>query len=258
MGEMKSKLQLFRDSLANNDSLLKFNLRSEILRDLDSQPTDRQDRGEAFELLALSWLKDGEIGKIPSHHQVPHSLANLAVAEAGQRQLMELVFWAQNDSYLNPSLFLTLLETVLVEAKEPNTVEHERKITLLLSGLSQESRLFWRRIQSQLVCDRIFELEIWPLERTIFYRGQRMDLRSKKSLFQILNILLESPTLSVEDAIQILWQSTAEESYFARLRTATQRLNEILNQILPLQKPVELNSRNLSLSPLLRLKLATV
>lgn len=261
----QQKLETFKNSMLNNLPLLRNSLYQELLDEVERPDLPEALKRTARELLFLSAFREGQLAEARALSEYAQgeigkifmSLWSFQKFPFGATEVEDLRNSVRSLPALADSVLLALLDCLTLDPQGRLIESHERQMSLLVMGLPAEARGSWRKIQNNLIKNQICRLEMRVDERTLMYAGQRLDFSSKRSLFQILKVLGPSGRLTIEEAIQALWQTEMEESYFARLRTAIQRLNDILASVLPLQKPIELNSKELKLSPTIELHVLT-
>jgi hypothetical protein len=141
-----------------------------------------------------------------------------------------------------------------LEAQTSAKQELNRKIQLIIRGLDPRSQALWNlRLKQALQVPEI-KAELSVRGRSVTVQGKVVDLSKKKIGLQLLAGLLGKTSLSVDEAIQLLWQSSFSPEHYHRLRMSTHRLNTLINEITGLGKFIEVDSQNVRLRPEIKLR----
>lgn len=134
--------------------------------------------------------------------------------------------------------------------------ELHRKIQLIVRALDPRSQALWtQRLKESLQSDEI-RMDFSARNRCITVQGKVVDLTKKKIGLQLLEGLVQKPTMSVDEAIELLWQSSFSPEHYHRLRMSIHRLNTLIHEVVGLGKVVEVDSQNVRLRPEVRLRQA--
>ncbi|MBX3022295.1 MAG: hypothetical protein KF799_11535 [Bdellovibrionales bacterium] len=152
-------------------------------------------------------------------------------------------------SYLRLLCLCANLETGTATRQELN-----RKIQLIIRGLDPRSQSLWNRRLKQALQTPEVRLELSLRGRQVSVQGRSVDLSKKKIAMQLLEGLLRKESLSVDQAIHLLWQTSFSPEYYHRLRMSTHRLNTLVHEITGLGKIIEVDSQNVRLRPEVKLK----
>lgn len=160
-------------------------------------------------------------------------------------------------SKLSWSSYLRLLSLTANREKEA-TVRQElnRKIQLIVRGLDARSQALWNQRLKQALQTPEIRLELSVRTRTISHQGKTVDLSKKKIALQLLEGLMRKESLGVEEAIELLWQSSFSPEHYHRLRMSSHRLNTLVHEITGLGKIIEVDSQTVRLRPEVKLKCA--
>lgn len=140
------------------------------------------------------------------------------------------------------------------ERNGPVRQELYRKINLIVRGLDQRSQILWtKRLRETLKNDEI-RIEFSARNRTICIQGKVLDLAKKKIGLQLLERLTTSPSLTVDEAIELLWQSPFSPEHYHRLRMSIHRLNTLIDAATKSGKVLEVDSQNVRLRPEVRMR----
>ena len=132
--------------------------------------------------------------------------------------------------------------------------ELNRKILLIIRGLDSKSQALWgRRLKQQLQTPEI-RVEYSTRNRYVAIQGRHVDLSKKKMGMQLLEGLVQKPELTVDEAIQLLWQSSFSPEHYHRLRMGIHRLNTLINRATGLGKIIEVDSQNVRLRPEVKIR----
>ena len=168
------------------------------------------------------------------------------------RKLSELTLIATKltwSSYLRLLCLTANLESTCAPRQELN-----RKIQLIISGLDTRSQRIWRRRLKQAMATPEVRVELSLRARTVAIHGKTLDLNKKKIGLQLLAGLSRKPSLSVDEAINLLWQSSFSPEHYHRLRMSTHRLNTLLHDGTGVGKLIEVDSQSVRLRPEVRLR----
>lgn len=134
--------------------------------------------------------------------------------------------------------------------------ELHRKIQLIVFALDPVSQVLWGRRLKQAMSSPEVKIEFSNRMRSISVAGKSVDLSKKKIGMQLLEGLLTKSTMTVDEAIHLLWQSPFSPEHYHRLRMSVHRLNTLVNEGTGIGKIVEVDSQNVRLRPEVRLRQA--
>jgi hypothetical protein len=184
-------------------------------------------------------------------HEQANTERPLNAAGRYSEELEHLAAKLSWSSYLRLLCLSANLETNASARQELN-----RKLQLIVRGLDTRSQALWNQRLKQALQTPEIKLELSMRNRTITVQGKSVDLSKKKIGLQLLSGLRNATELSVEQAIQLLWQSTFTPEHYHRLRMSTHRLNTLIHEITGLGKIIEVDSQTVRLRPEVKLKCA--
>lgn len=152
--------------------------------------------------------------------------------------------WA---SYLRLLCLCANLET------HPSKMELNRKIQLIIRSLDPKSQALWNLRLKHALQNPEIRLEFSARLRSVAIQGKAVDLSKKKIGLQLLTAMLERNVLTIDEAIQNLWQSTFTPEHYHRLRMGVHRLNALIFEATGLGKVIEVDSQQVRLRPEVRL-----
>lgn len=155
--------------------------------------------------------------------------------------------WA---SYLR----LLCLTANLESSSSSTRHELNRKIQLIVMGLDSRSQALWNQRLRQALQTPEVKIEFSLRSRSLTIQGKTVDLSKKKIGLQLIAGLLEKKTLTVDQAIQLLWETSFTPEHYHRLRMSTHRLNTLIHDATGLGKIIEVDSQSVRLRPEVRLK----
>ncbi len=154
--------------------------------------------------------------------------------------------WA---SYLRLLCLTANLESVASAKGELN-----RKIQLIIKSLDPKSQHLWNSRLKQALQTPEIKVEFCSRSRSVTVQGKTVDLSKKKIGQQLLAILSRQPALSVDQAIEHLWQSSFSPEHYHRLRMGIHRLNTLINESSGHGKIIEVDSQEVRLRPEVKLR----
>ncbi len=147
----------------------------------------------------------------------------------------------------------------LAANRDPNLAvrqELHRKIQLIVFALDPLSQQLWGRRLKQAMASPEIKIEFSNRMRSLNVQGKTVDLSKKKIGLQLLEGLLTSSTMTVDEAIQLLWQCSFTPEHYHRLRMSVHRLNTLVHEVVGIGKIVEVDSQNVRLRPEVKLRQA--
>jgi len=144
--------------------------------------------------------------------------------------------------------------TANLENNPSSKNELNRKIQLIIRGLDGKSQVLWNARLKQALQSPEIRVEFSQRNRSITIQGKTVDLSKKKIGQQLLGILLKKPALTVDQAIEHLWQSSFSPEHYHRLRMGIHRLNTLINECSGQGKIIEVDSQEVRLRPEVKLR----
>ncbi|HMN68211.1 MAG TPA: hypothetical protein PKC28_06695, partial [Bdellovibrionales bacterium] len=135
--------------------------------------------------------------------------------------------------------------------------ELHRKIQLIVHSLDPESQRLWTERLKQVLQTPEIKIDFSSRQRRLAVHGKLVDLSKKKIGLNLLEGLVERSTMTVEEAIQLLWQTSFTPEHYHRLRMSVHRLNQLVHEAAGLGKIVEVDSQTVRLRPEVRLRQET-
>jgi len=132
--------------------------------------------------------------------------------------------------------------------------ELHRKIQLILRALDPRSQKLWTQRLKQSLQTQEIRIDFSARSRSVIIQGKILDLSKKKIGLQLLEKLVSQSSLSVDEAIRLLWQSDFSPEHYHRLRMSVHRLNTLIHETSGLGKVVEVDSQNVRLRPEIKLR----
>ncbi|NJL26212.1 MAG: hypothetical protein HC902_14360 [Calothrix sp. SM1_5_4] len=129
-----------------------------------------------------------------------------------------------------------LCVTANLESHASAKEELNRKIQLIIRGLDSRSQELWSQRLKQALQAPEVRIDLSMRRRSISVAGKKVDLSKKKIALQLLGGLLGKSCLSVDEAINLLWQSSFTPEHYHRLRMSAHRLNTLIHEITGLAK----------------------
>ena len=152
------------------------------------------------------------------------------------------------------SSYLRLLcLTANMEIQGSTKVELNRKIQLIIQSLDSRSQSLWNQRLKQALQTPEIKVDLSSRARTVTVLGKTIDLSKKKIALQLLTGLAGKSSLTIDAAINLLWQSNFSPEHYHRLRMSTHRLNTLIHEITGLGKIIEVDSQSVRLRPEVRL-----
>jgi tetratricopeptide (TPR) repeat protein len=166
--------------------------------------------------------------------------------------IQELAVAAPHLSWANYLRLLCLSANLQISP----TVRQElnRKIQLIIRGLDEQSQSLWTKRLKQALQAPEIRIDFSARSRSLSAHGKVIDLSKKKIALQLLEGLAARPTLTVDEAISLLWQSTFSPEHYHRLRMSVHRLNAMIHEITGLGKIIEVDSQQVRLRPEVNLR----
>lgn len=153
------------------------------------------------------------------------------------------------------SSYLRLLcLTANLETLAPAKAELNRKIQLIIKSLDPKSQHLWNSRLKQALQTPEIKVEFCSRSRSVTVQGKTVDLSKKKIGQQLLAILSRQSSLSVDQAIEHLWQSSFSPEHYHRLRMGIHRLNTLINESSGHGKIIEVDSQEVRLRPEVKLR----
>lgn len=134
--------------------------------------------------------------------------------------------------------------------------ELHRKIQLIIRALDPRSQELWTNRLKQALQTQEIRIDFSARTRSVNIQGKILDLSKKKIGLQLLEKLVLKPVITVDEAIQHLWQSEFSPEHYHRLRMSVHRLNTLIHETAGFGKVVEVDSQNVRLRPEVRLRQA--
>lgn len=129
-----------------------------------------------------------------------------------------------------------------------------RKIRLIVESLDPKSQVLWKqRLRDGLETNEI-RVEYASKRRSINVQGRSIDLSKKKFGLQLLEGLSGRPSLTVDEAIDLLWETSFTPEHYHRLRMGVHRLNVLIHKATGLGKIIEVDSQSVRLRPEVKLQ----
>jgi hypothetical protein len=135
-------------------------------------------------------------------------------------------------------------------------MELNRKIHLILRALDPKSQQLWKQRLKQAMQNPEIRMEYCSIRRSVAFQGRSVDLSKKKIGMQLLEGLAHKSELSVDEAIQLLWQASFSPEHYHRLRMGVHRLNTLINKATGLGKIIEVDSQAVRLRPEVKIRRA--
>ncbi len=144
--------------------------------------------------------------------------------------------------------------TANLENHPSSKQELNRKIQLIIRSLDSKSQMLWNSRLKQALQSPEIKVEFSQRTRSVTVQGKTVDLSKKKIGQQLLAILLKKPELTVDQAIEHLWQSSFSPEHYHRLRMGIHRLNTLINECSGQGKIIEVDSQHVRLRPEVKLR----
>lgn len=132
--------------------------------------------------------------------------------------------------------------------------ELHRKIQLIVRALDPRSQELWTNRLKQSLQTQEIRIDFSARNRSVNIQGKILDLSKKKIGLQLLEALVATPSMTVDEAIQLLWQTEFSPEHYHRLRMSVHRLNTLIHETTGAGKVVEVDSQNVRLRPEVRLR----
>ncbi len=205
-----------------------------------------------LEINAAVLQKASQFRELDPYEQFLHQIVTGAF---GQQALL------QELASLAPKLpWASHLRLLCISANlEQNTVvRHElhRKIQLIIRALDPRSQALWTNRLKQALQTQEIRIDFSARTRSVIIQGKTLDLSKKKIGLQLLERLVSKSSITVDEAIQLLWQSEFSPEHYHRLRMSVHRLNTLIHETAGFGKVVEVDSQNVRLRPEVRLRQA--
>lgn len=144
--------------------------------------------------------------------------------------------------------------TANLESLPSVKLELNRKIQLIIHSLDPKSQHLWNSRLKQALQQPEIKVEFCARSRSLTIQGKTVDLSKKKIGQQLLAILSRQASLSVDQAIEHLWQSSFSPEHYHRLRMGIHRLNTLINETSGHGKIIEVDSQVVRLRPEVKLR----
>lgn len=132
--------------------------------------------------------------------------------------------------------------------------ELHRKIQLILRALDPRSQALWTQRLKQSLQTPEIRMDFSSRNRSITIQGKVVDLSKKKIGLLLLERLVVKNTMTVDEAIELLWQSSFSPEHYHRLRMSIHRLNTLIHETAGLGKVIEVDAQTVRLRPEVRLR----
>lgn len=132
--------------------------------------------------------------------------------------------------------------------------ELQRKMQLILRDLDPKTQELWSQRLKQTVQLHEIGIDFSARRRSVSVQGRWVDLSKKKMGLQLFEGLAERPELSIDQAIELLWQSNFSPEHYHRLRMGVHRLNALINKVTGLGKIIEVDSQFVRLRPEVKMR----
>ncbi len=132
--------------------------------------------------------------------------------------------------------------------------ELHRKIQLILRALDPRSQALWTQRLKQSLQTPEIRMDFSSRNRSVTIQGKIIDLSKKKIGLLLLERLVTKSSMTVDEAIELLWQSSFSPEHYHRLRMSIHRLNTLIHEIAGLGKVIEVDAQTVRLRPEVRLR----
>lgn len=132
--------------------------------------------------------------------------------------------------------------------------EISRKIRLIVESLDLKSQALWKSRLKEGLDNNEIKVDYLVRRRSIAVQGRSIDLSKKKISLQLLEGLAKNSALSIDEAIELLWESTFTPEHYHRLRMGVHRLNVLVHKATGLGKIIEVDSQSVRLRPEVKLR----
>jgi hypothetical protein len=132
--------------------------------------------------------------------------------------------------------------------------ELHRKIQLILRALDPRSQALWTQRLKQSLQTPEIRMDFSSRNRSVTIQGKVVDLSKKKIGLLLLERLVLKNTMTVDEAIELLWQSSFSPEHYHRLRMSIHRLNTLIHETVGLGKVIEVDAQTVRLRPEVRLR----
>lgn len=132
--------------------------------------------------------------------------------------------------------------------------ELHRKIQLIVRALDPQSQKLWTDRLKQALQTQELRIDFSARNRSVIIAGKTLDLSKKKIGLQLLERLVAKSNITVDEAIQLLWQSDFTPEHYHRLRMSVHRLNTLIHETCGAGKVVEVDSQHVRLRPEVKLR----
>ena len=116
--------------------------------------------------------------------------------------------------------------------------------------------MLWNQRLKQALQSPEIRMEYSFRERSVAIQGRSVDLSKKKMGLQLLEGLAKKPELTVDEAINLLWQVSFSPEHYHRLRMGVHRLNALIHKTTGLGKIIEVDSQAVRLRPEVKIRRA--
>jgi cell division inhibitor SulA len=132
--------------------------------------------------------------------------------------------------------------------------ELHRKIQLILRALDPRSQVLWTQRLKQTLQTPEVRMDFSSRNRSLTIQGKVVDLSKKKTGLLLLERLVIKNTMTVDEAIELLWQSSFSPEHYHRLRMSIHRLNTLIHETVGIGKVIEVDAQTVRLRPEVRLR----
>lgn len=182
-------------------------------------------------------------------HYLKKLLEKSLTSEEKIHQLTQLAPKLSWSSYLR-----LLCLTANLETSSSAKQELHRKIQLIVKSLDPRTQNLWNHRLKQSLQTPETKIEISSRDRSIKVQGRVIDLSKKKIGMQMLETLYAKPSLTVDDMIAQLWQTSFSPEHYHRLRMSAHRLNTLIYEASGVGKVIEVDSQNVRLRAEIKLR----
>lgn len=132
--------------------------------------------------------------------------------------------------------------------------ELHRKIQLIVRALDPRSQALWTQRLKQSLQTPEIRMDFSSRNRSVTIQGKVVDLSKKKIGLLLIERLVLKNTMTVDEAIELLWQSSFSPEHYHRLRMSIHRLNTLIHETVGLGKVIEVDAQTVRLRPEVRLR----
>ena len=209
-----------------------------------------------FESLVLGRTLPAEIMSMRPLENLDTFEQNVAAVAFSGKSLFsveEIQSWVAELSWTS---HLRLLCLALSRELRPHwQKELRQKIDFFMSTVDKRSQKVWFGILEHLFEQSKPVLNFEVKNKTIRFRGQSVDLSKRRALSSLLDLLAESSSVEIDEALKRLWNLPFSPESFHRLRMTAHRLNEILEGLTGQAKMIEVSTDAVSWREAIPLKM---